>query len=473
MLKRKNKIGKIYNIKLGGIILRGRSKTFKYKNYQYSDEVNQLLAIPLSDYDKNYINEIKQNLDFSHKKRGYEYIIEDLYILVIKYNFTSSQLAKIYSLSVRSIQIWLKELGLNRSLKEAKKVYLERENYTDSDLINNDQIIQIKNLKNKSKNNNLELPQLVIDFLNYLETIKGKSKNTINGYKIDLQLFLRFMKVYKANNIDDSIEFEEIYINDIDEKFINTIKLTDIYAFLSFLEKERNNSTYARARKVATLKSFYKFLFGKAKVITENPTLELESPKISKRHPVYLTLDQSLHLLSSLDKDNINYYRDYCILTLFLNCGLRLSELCSIEINKIKNDTLTIIGKGNKERTIYLNDACIKSISDYLSKRDNSKISEENKKYLFLSIRNTPINKRTVELLVKKHITNAEILDNTYTPHKLRHTAATLMYKHGNVDIRSLQNILGHESISTTQIYTHIDDDKLRAAVRSNPLSKL
>ncbi|MBM6839072.1 tyrosine-type recombinase/integrase, partial [Clostridium saudiense] len=166
------------------------------------------------------------------------------------------------------------------------------------------------------------------------------------------------------DNINDlSLELEEINISDIDEKFINTIKLTDIYAFLSFVEKERNNSTYARARKVATLKSFYKFLYGKAKVIIDNPTLELESPKISKRHPVYLTLEQSLQLLSSLDKSNLNYYRDYCILTLFLNCGLRLSELCSIEINKIKNDTLTIVGKGNKERTIYLNDACIKSIN--------------------------------------------------------------------------------------------------------------
>ncbi|MDU2670564.1 MAG: tyrosine recombinase XerC [Clostridium sp.] len=318
-----------------------------------------------------------------------------------------------------------------------------------------------------------DLPQLVIDFLNYLETIKGKSPNTISGYKIDLQLFFRFMKVYKENLNDLSLELEEINISDVDEKFINTIKLTDIYAFLSFVEKERNNSTYARARKVATLKSFYKFLYGKAKVIIDNPTLELESPKISKRHPVYLTLEQSLQLLSSLDKSNLNFYRDYCILTLFLNCGLRLSELCSIEINKIKNDTLTIVGKGNKERTIYLNDACIKAINDYLSKRDNSKVPEENKKYLFLSNRNKPINKRTVELLVKKHINTAELLDNNYTPHKLRHTAATLMYKHGNVDIRSLQNILGHENISTTQIYTHIDDDKLREAVRSNPLSKL
>ncbi len=453
--------------------MRGRTKTFKYKNYQYSDEVKKLLAISLSDYDKRNINEIRNNLKLSNMKRGYEYIIEDLYILVIKHNFTSSQLAKIYSLNVRSIQIWLKELGLNRTLKDAKKASLESNIFSDSDLIHNDQITQITKFKNKSAKNTSDLPQLVLDFLNYLETIKGKSKNTINGYKIDLQLFFRFMKVYKDNKIDDSLEFEEISISDIDENFINTIKLTDIYAFLSFVEKERQNSTYARARKVATLKSFYRFLFGKAKVIKENPTVELESPKINKRHPVYLTLEQSLHLLSSLDKGNINYYRDYCILTLFLNCGLRLSELCSIEINKIKNDTLTIVGKGNKERTIYLNDACIKSINDYLSKRDNSKISEENKKYLFLSIRNKPINKRTVELLVKKHITNAEILDNTYTPHKLRHTAATLMYKHGNVDIRSLQNILGHENISTTQIYTHIDDDKLRDAVRSNPLSKL
>ena len=453
--------------------MRGRTKTFKYKNYQYSDEIKNLLAISLSDEDKNNINVIKNNFKLLERKRGYEYIIEDLYILVVKHSFTSTQLAKIYCLNVRSIQIWLKELGLNRTLKEAKIVYNESNIYDDDTLINENQIIKINNLKHKPVNYSSDLPQLVIDFLNYLETIKGKSSNTISGYKIDLQLFFRFMKVYKENLNDLSLELEEINISDVDEKFINTIKLTDIYAFLSFVEKERNNSTYARARKVATLKSFYKFLYGKAKVIIDNPTLELESPKISKRHPVYLTLEQSLQLLSSLDKSNLNFYRDYCILTLFLNCGLRLSELCSIEINKIKNDTLTIVGKGNKERTIYLNDACIKAINDYLSKRDNSKVPEENKKYLFLSNRNKPINKRTVELLVKKHINTAELLDNNYTPHKLRHTAATLMYKHGNVDIRSLQNILGHENISTTQIYTHIDDDKLREAVRSNPLSKL
>lgn len=321
------------------------------------------------------------------------------------------------------------------------------------------------------KNDNL--PQSVLDFLNYLETIKSKSVNTIYGYKTDLTLFFRFMMIYRGKVDQDSVEFEAIDIKEIDDRFLNSIKLRDLYAFLSFTEKYRNNSSYARARKVATLRSFFKFLQTKAKVIDENPTLELELPKRTKRHPVYLTLNQSIHLLESLDKEDKNYYRDYCILTFFLNCGMRLSELCSIQTDKIREDTLTIIGKGNKERTVYLNEACLKAMNNYLKVRDISKVAEENKNFLFLSNRNKPISKRTVEVMIKKHITNAGYTDEKYTPHKLRHTAATLMYKYGNVDIRSLQNILGHESISTTQIYTHVDDDTLRDAVKSNPLSKL
>ncbi|NRV13194.1 site-specific recombinase XerD [Clostridium beijerinckii] len=281
------------------------------------------------------------------------------------------------------------------------------------------------------------------------------------------------MMIYKGKVNSDSVEFEDIDISVIDDEFLRGIKLRDLYAFLSFTEKYRDNSSYARARKVATLKSFFKFLFGKAKVITENPALELESPKINKRHPVYLTLNQSIHLLESLNKNDKNYSRDYCILMFFLNCGMRLSELCSIQIDKIRDDTLTIIGKGNKERTVYLNDACLKALANYLNVRDDSKALPENKKFLFLSSRNVPINKRTVEIMIKKHITNAGLTDDKYTPHKLRHTAATLMYKYGNVDIRSLQSILGHTNISTTQIYTHVDDDSLRDAVKSNPLSKL
>ncbi|AQS05304.1 tyrosine recombinase XerC [Clostridium beijerinckii] len=321
------------------------------------------------------------------------------------------------------------------------------------------------------KNNNL--PESLVDFLNYLETIKSTSINTIDGYRIDLTIFFRFMMIYKGKVNSDSVEFEDIDISVIDDEFLRGIKLRDLYAFLSFTEKYRDNSSYARARKVATLKSFFKFLFGKAKVITENPALELESPKINKRHPVYLTLNQSIHLLESLNKNDKNYSRDYCILMFFLNCGMRLSELCSIQIDKIRDDTLTIIGKGNKERTVYLNDACLKALANYLNVRDDSKALPENKKFLFLSSRNVPINKRTVEIMIKKHITNAGLTDDKYTPHKLRHTAATLMYKYGNVDIRSLQSILGHTNISTTQIYTHVDDDSLRDAVKSNPLSKL
>ncbi|GFP75898.1 tyrosine recombinase XerC [Clostridium fungisolvens] len=316
------------------------------------------------------------------------------------------------------------------------------------------------------------LPNSVIDFLNYLETIKGKSERTIAGYKFDLTVFFRFIKLYKGL-CNPEIDFNEIPLTDIDENFLRTIKLTDLYAFMSFVEKQRINGTYARARKVAALKSYFKFISTKAKILTEDPTVELETPKISKRHPVYLTLDQSINLLNSLDQKNKNYLRDYCILTLFLNCGLRLSELCNIQIDKIKNDTLTIIGKGNKERTVYLNEASLDSIQKYIAARDSSKCDAENKKFLFLSSRNKKIDKRTVEILVKKHITNSGLTQDKYTPHKLRHTAATLMYKYGNVDIRSLQQILGHESVSTTQIYTHIDDEGLREAVNSNPLSKI
>lgn len=455
----------------------GRTKTFKYQNFNYSDEINVLLAVDLTAKDIEKINKIYDHFNSLGVTRGYEYIIKDLYILVEKHHLTSTQLAEIYLVGVRTIQIWLKELGLNRTLKKAHKATqkntIKRKNMDNS-------ILAARNMNNSNKSSfgiqieeKSELPPLVVDFLNYLETIKGKSKNTISGYKIDLSIFFRFLKVYKGYPIQEGLEFEQIPINDIDASFINSIKLTDLYAYLSYAEKQRHNGTYARARKVAALRSFFKYLHSKAKVIKDNPTLELESPQISKRHPIYLTLDQSLDLLSSLDKDNKNYKRDYCILTLFLNCGMRLSELCSIQLDKIKDDTLTIIGKGNKERTVYLNEACIHAINDYLAVRDDSKAWDDDKKYLFLSSRNTPINKRTVELLVKKHIKNAGIVNGKYTPHKLRHTAATLMYKHGNVDIRSLQSILGHENISTTQIYTHVDEDTLRDAVKSNPLSNI
>lgn len=443
----------------------------KYKNFQYSEEVLKLLDVNLSQADRKRIHSIYSNFYDLNVERGYEEIIEDLYILVYKKKLTTKELSIIYGVSVRTIQIWLKELGLNRDLKSSAKIKGKNK-------------LKIEDLREEKANNNknsfgIEVaaaspyPEALKDFLNYLETIKGKSKNTIYGYELDLTIFFRFLKVYKGLVTDTSLEFEEIPINDISNDFIRNIKLTDIYAFLSYAEKNRENGNYARARKVAALKSFFKFLHSKAKIISENPTLDLESPKLEKRQPVYLTLDESIDLLSSLDKNDKNYARDYCILTLFLNCGMRLSELCSINIKKIKDDTLTIIGKGNKERTVYLNEACLKAIKNYMEVRDDSKVLPEFKDYLFISGRNRPINKRTVEILVKKHIRDAGMTNGKYSPHKLRHTAATLMYKYGNVDIRSLQNILGHENISTTQIYTHVDDESLREAVKSNPLSKL
>lgn len=451
-----------------------RNKTYKYKDFDYQVKIKELLSVELNNSDLKKIDKIFKNYYELNSERGYKYIIKDLYILVEKQKLTTSQIATIYDTGVRNVQNWLKELGLNKTSKKAKKTKTKNIDLVfDSVKKSNSNTTNIASKFGIQISETEKMPECVVDFLNYLETIKGKSTNTVAGYKVDLTLFFRFLKVYKGFIIDENMEFEEIDISDINNNFIKNVKLTDIYAFLAYVEKQRNNGTYARARKVATLKSFFKFLNVKAKIIEENPTLELESPKINKRHPVYLTLDQSIDLLNSLDRNDNNFQRDYCILILFLNCGMRLSELCSIQINKIKGDTLTIIGKGNKERTVYLNDACLKAIQNYMAVRDDSKVIDNEKNFLLLSSRNKPINKRTVELLVKKHIKNAGFIDNKYTPHKLRHTAATLMYKHGNVDIRSLQNILGHENISTTQIYTHVDDETLRDAAKSNPLSKL
>ncbi|MDM0491566.1 tyrosine recombinase XerC [Clostridium perfringens] len=443
----------------------------QFENFQYLQETKELLNINLSNDDLNNLDHIYNYYDSQNIQRNYEDLIEDIYIFIFKRNLSITELSKIYKVNQRIIKRWLKELGMDKLLEVEKCVNsVEKSNFKNNE---SDELLK----KNKLKFDFLEKskhPKRVIEFLNYLENVKGKSINTIKGYSVDLGLFFKFLKVYKGleNNIELE-KIEEVEISDLGDNFIKNISLSDIYAFLAFLEKVRNNSAYARARKVATLKSFFKFLNSKIKLIDENPTVELESPKINKRHPVYLTLDQSITVLNSMDKENKNYYRDYCILTLFLNCGMRLSELCNIEIEKIKGDTLTIIGKGNKERTVYLNEASIAAIENYLKNRKDLKATEEAKKYLFLSSKYRPINKRSVEILVKKHIENAGFKDQKYTPHKLRHTAATLMYKYGNVDIRSLQNILGHENISTTQIYTHVDDETLREAVKTNPLANI
>ena len=316
----------------------------------------------------------------------------------------------------------------------------------------------------RSGMNNIPLP--LMGFLNYMETIKGKSKSTVKEYHYDLRTFFRYLKVQRGL-VPKTADFEKIRIDDVDVELIKSVTLNDLYGFISYVSFTRDNSNSAKARKVSTLRSFFKFLHSKMNMIDENPAADLETPKISSRHPVHLTLSEARDLLSAVDGEFRD--RDYCILTLFLNCGLRLSELVSIDISNIRDDTLTVIGKGNKERTVYLNDACLKAIEGYLKLRPRDGVKDRDA--LFLSKRKQRISNKTVQYIVKKYVKKAGLDTEKYSAHKLRHTAATLMYKHGNVDIRALQQILGHSNISTTQIYTHVDDKRLRDAVKRNPLS--
>ncbi len=313
-----------------------------------------------------------------------------------------------------------------------------------------------------------ELPLILEDFLNYIETIRGKSSNTAKEYSFDLKMFLRFLKIrYKL--VPKNEPFDDIIIEDVDESFLQRVTLEDLHAYISFADRARGNKNAAKARKVASVRSFFKYLNIKRKIIDDNPALELESPKTNRRNPVYLSLPEAQRLLDSIE-EGPNMYRDYAIITLFLNCGLRLSELVGIDLDNIRGDILTVIGKGNKERTIYLNNACLEAIEDYLLVRPTEKLNDP--KALFISRQKNRMSEKTVQAMVKKYIKLSGLDEEKYSVHKLRHTAATLMYKHGNVDIRTLQQILGHENVSTTQIYTHVDDDQLRDAINRNPLAK-
>lgn len=312
-----------------------------------------------------------------------------------------------------------------------------------------------------------DMPEIAIEFLNYMLTIKGKSEKTIQEYYYDLRTFFRYIKLTTRPGFKDT-DFDSIDVCDITLDDIKKIDLADLYSFMSFTSRIRENTAVTRARKVASLRSFYKYLFSKAKLIEYNPAAELDSPKVVHRLPRYLNVDESIQLLESVEGKN--KVRDYAILVLFLNCGLRLSELVGINLSDIRGDTLTVMGKGKKERTIYLNQACLEAIDDYRRIRPVEGVKD--KDALFLSERKQRISPKTVQYLVKKYIAAAGLDTRKYSTHKLRHTAATLMYKHGNVDIRALQSILGHESISTTEIYTHLDDQQLRRAVESNPLSR-
>ena len=313
------------------------------------------------------------------------------------------------------------------------------------------------------------LPQSVIEFLNYLSVVRSKSELTVLEYASDLRLFFRFMLIYRGIVPKDT-EFEKIDISFIDLDFIKTVKISDAYAFLSYCRSDRKNDSASIARKVSSLRAFFKYLCVKMKQIPENPMEELESPKLKKSLPKYLSLDESIQLLESIDGRDKE--RDYAIITLFLNCGLRLSELCSLNYTDIKSDgTMTVTGKGNKERTIYLNDMCVNAVKAYMKVRPVDGVKD--KHALFLSNRKSRISPKTVQHIVEKFIKKSGLGDRGYSTHKLRHTAATLMYQKGGVDVLLIKDILGHENLATTEIYTHIVDEQLKDAVSSNPLNKL
>lgn len=310
-------------------------------------------------------------------------------------------------------------------------------------------------------NNNV--PKTIKNFLSYMSSIRGATKSTIKAYEYDLVLFFKYLRILN-NEINENTPFEEIEIHMIDNEYIKGIDLSDVYSFLSYLEIDRSNASTTRARKIACLKSFFTFLYRKNRLIPFNISEELEIPKLQKRLPIYLTERESRHLINSVA--GRNELRNRTIIILFLNTGMRLSELCSINISSIREDTINIIGKGNKERIVYLNDYSLRVLKEYMEYRLSLKVDTD---ALFLSEQKKRISKRTVEYLVNRSVVKAGLSED-YSVHKLRHSAATLMFRAGT-DIRSIQKILGHETIATTQIYTHVSDEQLREAVKNNPLN--
>lgn len=317
----------------------------------------------------------------------------------------------------------------------------------------------------------LNCPPIVRDFLTYNETIKGKSSKSVDEYYLDLQTFFRYLLLIRGK-VDTKSDFESIDISSVDAQLIRSVTISDLYSFIVFCKDERDNNVATRARKTSTLRIFFKYLTSQIHLLETNPAEMLESPKVKSALPKHLSLEDSLELLAAVDGPNKE--RDYCILTLFLNCGMRLSELCGLNLSDIHADgTLRLLGKGNKERIVYINDACADAIKAYLAVRPNDAINYNDRNALFISRNKKRISNKTVQHIVKTYLEKAGLGGQGYSTHKLRHTAATLMYQHGNVDIRVLKDILGHANLGTTQIYTHISNTQIKNAIDSNPLSNV
>lgn len=324
-----------------------------------------------------------------------------------------------------------------------------------------------------------DAPPILRDFLVYHETIQGHSRRTVDEYFLDLRNFFRFLKLDKGR-VARNTPLDQISIDDVDLELVSSVTLSDVYSYMNYLSRDRvvhpnspdahsGLSAPARARKVAAIRSFYKYLTNKAKLISENPMQDLDSPHLKKSLPRYLDLEESVSLLDHVD--GANQARDYCILTLFLNCGLRISELVGLNVTDVRGNQLRVLGKGNKERMLFLNEACQSALEDWLTERSMLTLVDQNA--LFVTLQNRRrISRAAVHKLVKKHLAAAGLDSTQYSAHKLRHTAATLMLQNG-VDVRTLQEVLGHDHLNTTQIYTHVDNDDLRTAARANPLGKV
>lgn len=321
------------------------------------------------------------------------------------------------------------------------------------------------------KINPKECPHYLNEFFTYQRVVKLKAERTLESYYIDLRLFLRYVKLTKGN-IDPNTSIKEIIISDVPLEMVKEFTKLDILNYLSYVATDRQNTAKTRHRKLASLKVFYKCLHRDLNLIPDNPTKDVDYPKMHEHLPKFLTLDDSIKLLENMNDEDPFYFRDYCIITLFINCGMRLSELVGLNLQDINLDerSMRLLGKGNKERIIHINDSCADAIVKYLDER---KHSETEPNALFLSNRGTRITNRRVQQIVDNALKDSNLDNQGYSTHKLRHTAATLMYQHGNVDTLILKEILGHKSISTTEIYTHISNDSLKAAMDASPLANI
>ncbi len=319
-----------------------------------------------------------------------------------------------------------------------------------------------------------DLPAILRDFSGYKITVQNRSPKTVDQYCTDLTLLFRFLIAQRSGKPTAGEEFSAIDVSCVDIDFVKSITKEDLYLFLLYTARERLNESKARARKLSAIRSFYKYLCNFKGCMDENPAADIESPKLKKTLPKYLSLDESLDLLASVknDTENPQRLRNYCILTLFLNCGMRLAELTAISIGDLDKDlrSVRVTGKGNKERIIYLNSACKAALVEYLEYRSALK-DVKDKNALFYSRLGIRISRQAVQNLVYKYLEAAGLGHKRYSTHKLRHTAATLMYQSGGVDVRVLKEILGHEQLNTTQIYTHVSDTQIENAMEKNPLA--